>query len=442
MPETAISAHNLTKVYKIYDRQVDRIKEVFHPLRKKYHRDFYALKNLSFNIKKGETVGIIGKNGSGKSTLLQIVTGVLTPTSGFSKASGRILALLELGAGFNPELTGIENIYFNGTLMGASQEDIDKKLDDIINFADIGAFVNQPVKSYSSGMFVRLAFAVIANMDADILIIDEALSVGDAFFAQKCMRFLREFKKTGTIFFVSHDMAAVLSLCDHAIYLNHGQIKAMGAAKEVCEKYLEDMYAQPPNTDSNKSQINQKRNDNEETKFLDQRRDLINNSCYRNDIEIFKFDPEQPSFGQGGSTIIDVKLLNENGDALAWVVGGEKVILVVRATAKQEIRSAIIGFYVKDRLGQTLFGDNTYLTTVEAPFNVNENCEFYALFTFIMPFLPVGDYSVCVAVAEGSQQNHVQHHWIHDALFFKSQSSSVASGLVGIPMLKIELNRD
>ena len=323
--------------------------------------------------------------------------------------------------------------------MGASQDEIDKKLDDIITFADIGEFVHQPVKTYSSGMFVRLAFAVIANMDADILIIDEALSVGDAFFAQKCMRFLREFKKTGSIFFVSHDMAAVMSLCDQAIYLNHGQIKAMGAAKEVCEKYLEDMYVQPSDDQADKKQANPNNHNNEATVFVDQRQDVINHSRYRNDIEIFKFDSEQPSFGHGGAAITDVKLLNEKGDALAWAVGGEKVQLVVRAISRQPIRGAIIGFVFKDRLGQNLFGDNTYLATIGNPFNVNSNCEFQASFKFIMPYLPAGDYSVGVAVAEGSQNNHIQHQWIHDALFFKSQSNSVSSGLIGIPMLEIEL---
>jgi len=184
--DIAIKAENLTKTYRLYDSNLDRLKESLHPLRRKYHHEFNALHDFNFEVKKGETVGIIGKNGSGKSTLLKIITGVLTPTSGSVTVNGRISALLELGAGFNPELTGIENVYFNGTLMGYSKEEMHAKLDDILGFADIGEFVRQPVKSYSSGMFVRLAFAVAINIDPDILIVDEALAVGDIFFQQKC----------------------------------------------------------------------------------------------------------------------------------------------------------------------------------------------------------------------------------------------------------------
>ena len=187
MPNTAIKVSHLTKVYKLYDKPVDRLKESLHPLKKKYHKDFYALNDVSFEIKKGETVGIIGKNGAGKSTLLKIITGVLTPSSGHVHVNGRIASLLELGAGFNPEYTGIENIYLQGTLMGYSHSEMESKIDGILAFADIGDFVHQPVKSYSSGMYARLAFSVAINVEPDILIVDEALSVGDMYFQQKCM---------------------------------------------------------------------------------------------------------------------------------------------------------------------------------------------------------------------------------------------------------------
>ena len=440
----ALKVQNLSKIYKIYERPLDRIKSALHPLRKRYHRDFYALKDLNFTVAKGETVGIIGKNGSGKSTLLQIVTGVLSPTSGHTESHGKILALLELGAGFNPELTGLENIYFNGTLMGATRTEVDQKVDAIISFADIGAFVHQPVRTYSSGMFVRLAFSIIANMNADILIIDEALAVGDAFFVQKCMRFLRHFQKKGTIFFVSHDIAAVMSLCNRAIYLNQGQIKQMGPAKEVCENYLADTYdhpegLQPASRRNRKAAKKPPKLPKNSVAYRDQRQDLINNSRFRNDLEVFEFDPDRTSFGQGGAAVTGVELQNDKGDPLSWVVGGERVVLVVRAVANQAIRSGIIGFIVKDRLGQPLFGDNTYLTTIERPFNIEADTGFYAAFSFIMPYLPEGDYAIGVAIAEGSQQHHIQHHWIHDAIIFKSQSSNVAKGLVGIPMLNIEM---
>ena len=209
---TAIKVTNLSKVYKLYDKPADRLKESLHPLKKKYHKEFYALNDVSFEIKKGETVGIIGKNGAGKSTLLKIITGVLTPSGGHVHVNGRIASLLELGAGFNPEYTGVENIYLQGTLMGYTKEEMESKIQAILDFADIGDFVYQPVKSYSSGMFARLAFAVAINVEPDILIVDEALSVGDMRFQQKCYRKFREFQELKkTILFVTHDTGTIIN---------------------------------------------------------------------------------------------------------------------------------------------------------------------------------------------------------------------------------------
>lgn len=235
----AIKAENLSKVYKIFDRPVDRLKEALNPFKKRYSKDFYALNNLSFEIKKGDTVGIIGKNGAGKSTLLKIITGVLTPSSGKIQVNGRIASLLELGAGFNPEMTGIENIYMNGTVMGYSKEEMDKRLDNIISFADIGDFINQPVKMYSSGMFARLAFAVNAFVEPDILIVDEALSVGDNAFQIKCMKRMKELMDGGTtILFVSHDINAIRRFCTKAIWINNGIIESIGEVNWVVDNYV------------------------------------------------------------------------------------------------------------------------------------------------------------------------------------------------------------
>ncbi|MFA6550605.1 MAG: ABC transporter ATP-binding protein, partial [Candidatus Gracilibacteria bacterium] len=225
MSDIAIKTENLSKSYKLYKNPIDRLKESLSPFRKKYHHDFFALKNINFEIKKGETIGIVGKNGSGKSTLLKIITKVLTPTEGHVTTKGKISALLELGAGFNPELSGTENIYFNGAIMGYTKEEIDKKLDNIIAFADIGEFIEQPVKTYSSGMFVRLAFAVATNVDPEILIIDEALSVGDMFFQAKCMEKMKKMINKGiTLMFVSHDTGAIKSVCQKSILLDEGAI--------------------------------------------------------------------------------------------------------------------------------------------------------------------------------------------------------------------------
>lgn len=240
--DIAIKAENLTKIYKLYNSHQDRLKESLHPLRKKYHHDFHALRDVCFEIYKGETVGIIGRNGSGKSTLLKVITGVLTPNSGTVTVNGRISALLELGAGFNPELTGLENVYFNGTLMGFTREEMDRKLDDILSFADIGEFVHQPVKTYSSGMFVRLAFAINISVDPEIMIVDEALAVGDMNFQAKCMTALTRVQEGGaTVLFVSHDIGALKSLCSRGIYLEHGAVRSMGKASDVAEEYIRKM---------------------------------------------------------------------------------------------------------------------------------------------------------------------------------------------------------
>lgn len=237
-PDIAISVKNLTKIYKLYDSPQDRLKESLHPFRKKYHHDFYALNDISFEIKKGETVGIIGKNGSGKSTLLKLITGVLTPSSGSVTVNGKIAALLELGAGFNPELTGIENVYFNGTLMGYSKEEMDNMLEDILSFADIGDFANQQVKMYSSGMFARLAFSVSVNVDPEILIVDEALSVGDMHFQEKSITKMKKMVDNGkTILFVTHSLPVVRNFCRKGIWLDTGKVVINDDASYVCEKY-------------------------------------------------------------------------------------------------------------------------------------------------------------------------------------------------------------
>ncbi len=227
----AISVREVTKVYRLYERPIDRLKESLSLTKKKLHKDFFALDKLSFEVKKGETVGIIGTNGSGKSTILKIITGVLTPTTGTVEVDGNISALLELGAGFNSDYTGMENIYMNGTMMGFSREQMDEKIPDILEFADIGDFVYQPVKTYSSGMFVRLAFALAINVEPEILIVDEALSVGDVFFQSKCYARMEQMMKNGTtILMVSHDMGSIIKYCDKVVLLNRGKFVAEGDA--------------------------------------------------------------------------------------------------------------------------------------------------------------------------------------------------------------------
>ena len=245
--KNVIQVKNLTKMYKLYDKPSDRLKEALGLSRKKRYREHYALHDISFNVREGECVGIIGVNGSGKSTILKIITGVLTPTSGTVEVDGRISALLELGAGFNMEYTGLENVYLNGTMIGFSKEEIDRRLDDILAFADIGDFIHQPVKTYSSGMFVRLAFAVAINIDPEILIVDEALSVGDVFFQAKCFHKFEEFKEQGrTILIVSHDLSSISKYCDRVILLNQGHLLDQGSPKAMVDMYKQLLVHQDP----------------------------------------------------------------------------------------------------------------------------------------------------------------------------------------------------
>ena len=238
--DIAIKVENLSKVYKLYNAPIDRMKEALHPLKKNYHKEFYVLNDVSFEVKKGEIVGVIGKNGCGKSTILKIITGVLTPTSGKVTVNGRISALLELGAGFNPEYTGMENIYFQGNLMGFEREEMESKVQAILDFAEIGDFIHQPVKNYSSGMFARLAFAVAINVEPEILIVDEALSVGDMVFQAKCMARMTSLMESGvTVLFVSHDTHSVKTLCQKAVFLNDGKVVDWGDSARVVGKYIE-----------------------------------------------------------------------------------------------------------------------------------------------------------------------------------------------------------
>ncbi|MDD5328811.1 MAG: ABC transporter ATP-binding protein [Sulfuricella sp.] len=427
----AISVQNLTKKYRIFGHPGDRIKQALAFGRVRFHREFTALQDVSFEIKKGETVGIIGRNGSGKSTLLQLICGILKPTTGTVQVNGRISALLELGAGFNPEFTGRENVYFQGALMGLSKEEMAARFPDIASFADIGEFIDQPVRTYSSGMFVRLAFSVMANIDAEVLIIDEALSVGDAAFTQKCMRFLVNFRQHGTVIFVSHDLASIAAFCDRAVWLDKGKLHAIGSAKEACEAYLSSMLGVPHREKVVAPIITEC--------LADQRQQLMNCSILRNDLEVFCFDPTVDAAGSGRAQITDVYLANDEGERYGWVVGGELATLTICAKVFENLASPILGFVVKNRLGQALFGDNTYLSYADAPLTIEKEGLMEARFRFRMPRLPVGGYTITAAIATGTQTQWVTHYLLHEALAFESHSSSIGQSLMGLPMLDITL---
>lgn len=432
-----IRAQGLGKRYQIYDTPRDRLKQFLLPRLsglvgrppRSYFREFVSLADLSFEVRRGETVGIVGRNGAGKSTLLQMLCGTLTPSDGVVEVRGRVAALLELGAGFNPEFSGRENVRMSARLLGLDESQIAQRMDAITAFADIGEFLDQPVKTYSSGMYVRLAFAVIAHVDADILVIDEALAVGDAFFAQKCMRFLRAFKERGTLLFVSHDASAVVNLCDRAILLDHGRLAMQGPAKLVMQSYLAQLYGgnEASGDEPAAAAIPT------EASALPLERTLALEPLPNDGADA------SPRFGRGQATIHSVRLLALSGEVLRWVSGGETVQLEVRARADVPLASPIVGFIVKDRLGQHLFGDNTYERFRAAPIACAAGGEVTATFCFVMPVLPRGEYSIAVAIADGTQLDHVIHEWVHEALLFQSHSASVVTGLVGIPMLDVVL---
>lgn len=441
--EPVVALKNVGKFFEIYERPRDRLWQMLWRGRKKFYREYWACADINLDVRAGQCLGIVGRNGAGKSTLLQLMAGTLVPSTGTVTRRGRLAALLELGSGFNPEFTGRENVFLNAAILGLDNSEINARYDSIAEFADIGEFMDRPVKTYSSGMALRLAFAVMANVDAEILIIDEALAVGDAFFTQKCMRFLRDFIRSHTVIFVSHDTNAVCSLCTDAILMESGRIVLAGGPKEVAQKYLEGIYGDQqtemaleessPALDTPPSPITSRH------VARDMRQDLFNASPLRNDIEIFPFRPENAGFGTGRGTVENVWFADGTGAPYSWIVGGETLFLHIECAIHQPMNNPIVGFLVANSFGQQLFGDNTWLACQSDPISLQAGDRLHAIFGFQMPVLAPGDYSVTAALAEGTPASHVQHHWRHDALLFTAHASSVASGLVGVPMFSIDL---
>lgn len=441
--EISIRAEGVSKAYTIYRRPEDRLKQMFAFGRRKYYDEYWALRDASLTVRRGETVGLVGRNGSGKSTFLQLICGTLTPTAGRITVEGRVAALLELGAGFNPEFSGRENVHIAASILGLTRQEIDDRFDAILDFAGIGDFIDQPVKVYSSGMYARLAFAVAAHVDADILVVDEILAVGDAAFTQRCMRYINRFKETGTLLFVSHDTGAIASLCDRVVWMDRGEIRAIGEPKDICHDYLASQIEELDDSGSFRIGGERKRREPPKVRTTpDQRAEVLKQSPFANRMEVFDFDPGGPWFGQRGATITGVTLSDAQGGRLAVAQGGEEVVLRIEVRAEQPLKAPIVGFTFKNRLGQYLFADNTFLSFQFSPLPIATGGCFHATFRFQLPFLPSGDYSFAAAVAEGTQQNHVQHHWIDDALFLQVSSSHLVHALLGIPMQEITMQMD
>jgi lipopolysaccharide transport system ATP-binding protein len=420
-----IRLQGLGKCYRLFRNPRDRLKQALWPGSRRYYDEFWALRSIDLAIQAGETVGIVGRNGSGKSTLLQLICETVTATEGTVSVAGRIAALLELGAGFNHEFSGHDNIYLNGGLLGLSEAEIHARYAAIIAFADIGDFIHQSVKTYSSGMVVRLAFAIAAHVDADILIIDEALAVGDAYFTQKCMRFLRDFRERGgTLLFVSHDMGAVANLCDRAVLLEKGRATLIGSAKDVCERYLQTLY----------DELRPRRHD-------DSNAATTAAAAVATDTDVATAMPfaDSTAFGVGGARITSVRVVDRLGEPIRLAAGGDDVRVIIEARCDAELFNPMLGFLVKDRLGQYLFGENTYATSLGRPLMTRVGDRLIAEFRFTLPYLADGDIIIAAAVAEGTQTQHVQHHWVHDAYVLKVKTDATPQGLFHIPMERITL---
>ncbi|MCX7680008.1 MAG: ABC transporter ATP-binding protein [Spirochaetes bacterium] len=424
MEDYAIIVRNLSKVYKLYNSPKHRLFEALHPFRKKYHRDFYALCDVSFEVKKGETVGIIGKNGSGKSTLLKIIAGVLTPTSGEVIVNGKISSLLELGTGFNPELTGIENVYFYSTLLGYRKEEIDAMLDDILAFADIGDFAYQPMKTYSSGMYVRLAFSVAVNVKPDILIVDEALAVGDIFFQAKCMIRMRRIIESGaTILFVSHDPATIQSLCHRGVLLDQGKVAMIGPAKEVSQEYFKQIHVQTnevlrevveeTQSNSNRSSENLLQaqvgmcNQLPEKEFIDGGEEFTRRCAER--------------FGEDIGWIVNVKILNSKGEMTNRIEYREPFTVRIYIKAKRDIDNYCVGFRVWDDKGMSLAQFHNITLKKELP-SLKKDDKIIVDYK-VKNIFEVGNYTVAAAVEIPviKNQNHVTVDSVMGADFFQVQ---------------------
>lgn len=426
MEKKVISIENVTKTYQLYESHADRVKEAFHPLRKKFHRPFHALKNISLDIYQGEFVGIIGRNGSGKSTLLQLITGILQPTAGTISVQGQISALLELGAGFNPEFTGRENVYLNGSILGISRAEIDKNFGQIENFADIGDFIDQPVKTYSSGMFVRLAFAIAINVKPDIFIVDEALAVGDMFFQQKCIRHMEEKMKACTKVLVTHDMHAVTNLCRRVLVLDRGELIFSGSPLEGVEYYTKAVH-------------------NELFRKNDQSAVVLAGGEASSPSAGTAKDPawvEVRSESIAGASEVVIRQINLRSAAkecVTTVVAGDRLEIRMIVEAFTPLDRVIFGYSIKDRVGNGIAGDNS-LSLDGRSYSLAAGRQLVSL-QLAWPDIAPDEYLITLGIGQGDHPlHHVIQCWAHNVLLVKALSNGkVVHGIFTNPLLECEV---
>lgn len=418
--DIVIKIDNLSKVYKLYRSQADHVKEFFHGYKKAYHQKFHALNDINLQIKKGDTVGLIGRNGSGKSTLLKLIAGVSTPTTGCVNTSGRISALLELGSGFNPQLTGLENVFFNCAILGYKKAEINTRLDDILAFADIGDFIYQPVKMYSSGMFVRLAFSVAINVDPEILIVDEALAVGDMNFQSKCYSRLNSLKQQGkTILFVSHALESITKFCNKAILLDHGSMIFAGSTKETIDVYnkvLSNCYYPAAKTDSTSACA------------------TADNAAYRYQPEKqlkenFVLNTNHVDYGDKKAEIVDFGIFDGQGNPTQALTHGEPFSIKMVLNFKECIEHPIFAYSIKDIQGLDLTGTNTLFKEIDTErFGKSGKT---VLVEFVQQRLTMksGKYSLSLGCTEQSGDGLIVHQRLYDILIFEIISDKAVPGL-------------
>jgi lipopolysaccharide transport system ATP-binding protein len=414
--EVVIRTSGLSKVYRLYDNAEDRFIEMV-TRRRSIGRDFWALKDLDLEIRRGETIGIVGTNGSGKSTLLQLVCGITQPTTGSLEVYGRVAAMLQLGAGFNPEFTGRENVHMSAAVYGLTEHQIKERFPAIEAFAEIGPFIDQPVRHYSSGMYARLAFAICAHVDADILVVDEILGVGDAGFQQRCMRFFNSFRKRGTLLFVSHDTDAVRGLCSRAIWINRGILRATGNAKDVCRRYV--AFISRGNLDHDNEYIEQKN----ETAAIPAR------------SKPFDFDLDTGLLPSSSSMIESAKLFTVAGRETSAAPAGDEVELRVTIRPTRPIAQPVIGFALRDRLGQIIFGMTTADGNCPSPGHSEPGRPLEARFRFRMPILRSGGYAIEPAIFEKQTGKIIEKQL--DILLVHVTADPRMNGLANIPMRRI-----
>lgn len=431
----AIKVENISKCYQIYDKPIDRLKQMFSKLNHKYYREFWALRDISFEVKKGETVGIVGKNGSGKSTLLQIICGTLNPTSGEVTANGRIAALLELGSGFNPEFSGRDNVYMNAALLGLSKAEIEEKFDSIIDFADIGQFIDQPVKTYSSGMMVRLAFAVQAQIEPDILIVDEALAVGDAKFQARCFERLKQLKQNGTsILLVTHSTEQIVTHCSKAVLIDSGVVMDIGEPRKVTNHYLDLLFGR-----SVKSTTDQKHS----VEAIQNTYDIVTLS-QSEDIFLARPNSNNLSYrwGDQKAIILDYVLSSENINYPPTLRSGSKIELSISVRFVEEIFRPIIGFTIKNKEGITVYGTNSELLEFEDVMSTGSKDSVEIINMSFTCNLAPGDYFISLGVASKASEDVEPHDRRYDAIHVHVEPDKTMFGLSNMNLTMNKLSGD